>query len=147
MRIVTAIMVVLIGVASQGCAKTGVTDTQTNTAQCASGQHAISSTDCAWNPVIVAIGPTLATDGCPVFSPNPVAVHTNQLVEWTNNYSAAVTVYQFEGFNNGVAPLPLTSVNPGQTSGGVYWSTAESISVFTSKCSGTDWGSITITVN
>ena len=105
MRVVAGFIVALIGVASQGCSSGATTDVQT--VQCPAGQHALA-TSCAWDPVVVTIGPSLTADGCPVFSPNPVSAHTNQLVQWTNNNSAARTVYQFEGFNNGVPPVPLT---------------------------------------
>jgi hypothetical protein len=144
MRVVAGLIVALIGLASQACSSS---TTAAQTVQCPAGQHALS-TSCAWDPVVVTLGPSLTTDGCPVFSPNPVSAHTNQVVQWVNNNSASRTVYQFEGFNNGVAPVPLTSVNPGQTSGGIFWSSAGSILVYLSGCPSnqSDWGAITITV-
>lgn len=144
MRIIAGITFALIGLVCQGCS-TASTAPQT---QCAAGQHALG-TSCAWNPVQIAIGPSLTADGCPVFSPNPASAHTNQLVEWTNNSPATLTVYQFEGFNNGVPSNPLTTVTPGQTSGGVFWASSGDVSVFLSGCpsNSADWGAVVITVN
>jgi hypothetical protein len=146
MRIVSGITFALFVLAGQGCS--GATAPDTTSTQCAAGQHAVGAS-CAWNPAQVTLGPSATADGCPVFSPNPVSVHTNQLVEWTNNSSTSRTVYQFEGFNNGVPSNPLSTVAPGQTSGGVYWSSAGSISVFLSGCpsNSADWCTVIVTVN
>jgi hypothetical protein len=145
MRIVAGIAFALISLVWQGCSAGSSTAPPV---QCAAGQHPIG-TSCAWDPVFVAIGPGVTSDGCPVFAPNPTSLHRNQVIQWTNNSSTVRTVYQFMGFNNGVPPSPLTTVNPGQTSGGVYWSGAGNVSVFLSGCPSNqaDWGSLVITLN
>ena len=145
MRIVASIAFAVFAVVCQACSS-GSTAPQT--VQCPTGQHALGTT-CAWDPVVVTLGPSLTSDGCPVFSPSPVSAHTNQVVKWTNNSSSSRTVYQFEGFNNGVPPVPLATVSPGQTSNGVFWSTAGTISVYLSGCASnqSDWQSIIITVS
>ena len=144
MRIVAGVMFALIGLVSQGCSSSTAPPTQT----CGAGQHAVG-TSCAWDPVLVTLGASVTSDGCPVFSPNPVSLHTNQPVEWVNNSATSRTVYQFEGFNNGVPPAPLVTVGAGQTSGGIFWSASASIYVFLSGCPSNqaDWGSVIITVN
>jgi hypothetical protein len=145
MRIVAGIAFALISLVWQGCSAGSSTAPPV---QCAVGQHPIG-TSCAWDPVFVAIGPGVTSDGCPVFSPTPASLHTNQVVEWTNNSTTTRTVYQFMGWNNGVPPTPLATVAPGQTSGGVFWSSAGSVSVYLSGCPSNtaDWGSLVITVN
>ncbi len=142
MRILAGVTFALIGLISQGCSSS---DSPT-AAQCPAGQHALSS-GCAYDAVQIAIGPDDASAGCPTFSPGTASAHTNQLIEWTNNTSATLTVYQFEGFNNGVAPVPLTTVGPGQTSGGIFYSSAGSISVFAGGCGNVAEGTVVITVN
>ncbi len=130
-----------------GClACSATSSSETPAVQCPPGQHALS-TSCAWDPVEVAIGPAMDASGCPEFSPNPVSAHENQLVEWTNNTSTTLTVFQYEGTNNGVPPTPLTTVNPGATSGGIFWSNAESITVYPGGCSSANGGTIVVTVN
>ena len=153
MRHVLRAMVVLAVVLGQGC---GTTTTATQPqVQCQAGQHSLG-TSCAWDDITITIGPGLdagqvahsfpASDaaGCFAFSANPASAHTNQAVQWVNNSSSAVTIYE--------APaLPLTTVAPGQTSGGVNWSTAGTVTYRPSTCqSGTNtpyYGVITITVN
>lgn len=137
---------------SQGCGTT-TTATQPQT-QCPAGQHSLGTT-CAWDTVTITIGPgldagqvahSLPADaaGCFAFSANPTSVHTNQLVQWTNNSSATITIYQSPA-------TPLTTVGPGQTSGGVYWSNAGTVTYRPSSCqAGTNtpyYGVVTITVN
>ena len=141
MRILAGLTFALIGLVLQGCSSSGPT-----AAQCPAGQHALSS-GCAYDALQIAIGPSMASQYCPTFSPNPASAHSNQLIEWTNNTSGTVTVYQFEGFNNGVAPVPLTTVDPGQTSGGIFYSSAGSVSVFTGGCGNPSEGTLIITVN
>lgn len=145
MRIVAGVMFALIGLAGLGCSSSS---TAPQGPTCATGQHAVGSS-CAWDVVQVTLGPSVTSDGCPVFSPNPVSLHSNQAVEWVNNSSSTETVYQFEGFNNGVPPAPLVTVGAGQTSGGVFWSSAGNVSVFLSSCNSNeaDWGSVIITLN
>jgi hypothetical protein len=142
MRILAGVTLALIGFISQGCSSS---DSPT-AAQCPAGQHALSS-GCAYDALQIAIGPSEASAGCPTFSPSPASAHENQLIEWTNNTSATLTVYQFEGFNNGVPPVPLTTVDPGQTSGGIFYSSAGSVSVYATGCGNVDEGVVVITVN
>jgi len=143
MRILAGVTFALIvGLVSQGCSSS----TSPAAATCPAGQHALS-TGCAYDALQIAIGPGGTSASCPTFAPNPASAHTNQLIEWTNNTSATLTVYQFEGFNNGVPPVPLTTVSPGQTSGGVYYSSAGSISVYAGGCGNVGEGNIVITVN
>jgi hypothetical protein len=143
MRILAGVTFALIGLVLQGCSSS---DSPT-AAQCPAGQHALSGGDCAYDALQVQIGPGDASANCPTFSPNPASAHTNQLIEWTNNTSTSLTVYQFEGFNNGVPPVPLTTVNPGETSGGVFYSSAGSISVYAGGCGDISEGTLIITVN
>ncbi|HTB77431.1 MAG TPA: hypothetical protein VK762_29505 [Polyangiaceae bacterium] len=144
MRPVSHAASVLVILGCQACS--AASSSETPVVQCPAGQHALS-TSCAWDPVEVAIGPGTDASGCPVFSPNPVSAHENQLVEWTNNTSASLTVFQFEGTNNGVPATPLTTVNAGATSGGIFWSNAGSIAVYPSGCSSASGGTIIVTVN
>ena len=142
MRILAGVTFALIGLVLQGCSSS---DSPT-AAQCPAGQHALSS-GCAYDALQIAIGPSNASANCPTFSPNPASAHANQLIEWTNNTSTTLTVYQFEGFNNGVPPVPLTTVDPGQTSGGIFYSSAGSISVYAGGCGDVGEGTLIITVN
>ena len=141
MRILAGITFALIGIVLQGCSSSGPT-----AAQCPAGQHALSS-GCAYDALQVAIGPSLDSAYCPTFSPNPASAHTNQLIEWTNNTSTTLTVYQFEGWNNGVPPVPLTTIGPGQTSGGLFYSSAGSVEVYAGGCGDPYEGTLVITVN
>lgn len=151
-RHVLTFMFAIAVAAGQGCG-TSTTPTQPQT-QCPAGQHVLG-TSCAWDPVTISIGPGLdafqvsnaspgAAAGCFAFSGNPASAHTNQLVQWTNNSSATITIFQSPA-------TPLTTVGPGQTSGGVYWGSAGTVAYRPSTCaSGTQtpyYGVITITVN
>ena len=143
---------VAVGI-GQGCAP-APTDSQSQV-QCPSGQYVLG-TSCAWDPVTITIGPGLdayqlansfpAADaaGCFAFSANPMSVHRDQLVEWTNNTSATITIYQS---NN----TPLITVAPGQTSAGTFWSSAGTVTYSPSTCKATTntpyYGVITITLN
>jgi hypothetical protein len=142
MRIIAGFTFALIGLVSQGCSSSN----SATAPQCPAGQHALS-VGCAYDALQIAIGPGLDSPNCPTFSPNPASAHTNQLIEWTNNTSTTLTVYQFEGFNNGVPPVPLTTVSPGQTSGGLFYSTAGSVSVYAGGCGNISEGTLIITVN
>lgn len=118
----------LAAVAFQGC---GSATPDTAPVQCPSGQHEIgSSSSCAWDIVNVAIGPAVhgagAWSGCPLFAPNPASAHKNGQVQWTNNTSATLTIYQYEGGNQ---PLPLATIAPGQTSSSFFWGTAGTVYV------------------
>ena len=144
MRLASHAASLLVVLGCQACS--AASSSETPPVQCPAGQHALS-TSCAWDPVEVAIGPGTDASGCPVFSPNPVSAHENQLVEWTNNTSTALTVYQYEGTNNGVPATPLTTVNAGETSGGIFWSNAESIAVYKGGCSSASGGTVVVTVN
>jgi hypothetical protein len=142
MRILAGVTFALVGLVLQGCSSSS----GPTAAQCPAGQHALSS-GCAYDALQVAIGPGVDSPGCPTFSPNPASAHTNQLIEWTNNTSATLTVYQFEGFNNGIPPVPLTTVGPGQTSTGLFYSSAGSISTYAGGCGDIGEGQLIITVN
>ena len=142
MRILAGVTFALIGLVLQGCSSSS----GPTASQCPAGQHALSS-GCAYDALQIAIGPSMASANCPTFSPNPASAHANQLIEWTNNTSTTLTVYQFEGFNNGVPPVPLTTVDPGQTSGGIFYSSAGSISVYAGGCGDIAEGTLIITVN
>jgi hypothetical protein len=122
--------------------------------QCAAGQHVLG-TSCAWDTATITIGAGLdafqvanaspgAAAGCYAFSANPASVHTNQLVQWVNNSSATITIFQSPA-------VPLTTVAPGQTSGTVYWSTTGTVTYRPSSCAAAGvlpyYGIATITVN
>ncbi len=153
MRHVFRVMFVLAVAAVQGCGTTTTTATQPQV-QCAAGQHSLG-TSCAWDAVTITIGPGLdayqvanaspnAAAGCFAFSANPTSVHTSQAVQWTNNSSSTITIYQSPA-------TPLVTVAPGQTSGGVNWASAGTVTYRPSSCqSGTNtpyYGVVTITVN
>jgi hypothetical protein len=141
MRIVPHVTFALIVSMGQGCSDN--TAASTTAAQCPAGQHPLS-VGCAWDPVAIAIGPVDDASGCPQFSPNPASAHENQLVKWTNDTAAALTVYEFEGTNSGVPSKLLATLAPGQTSTGDFWSTAGTVTVFTTGCSASSGGSIAI---
>ena len=138
----------------QGCGTASSTTTQPQI-QCAAGQHSLG-TSCAWDAVTITIGPALDAgqlansfpksdaDGCFAFSANPTSVHTSQAVQWLNNSSSTITIYQSPA-------TPLTTVAPGQTSGGVNWASAGTVTYRPSTCqSGTNtpyYGVVVITVN
>lgn len=145
-RVLQSLFVALATVAlALGC----VAPTASTTTQCPTGQHAVG-TSCAYDAVIITIGPGQMggafTTNCPTFSPNPASTRANQVVQWTNNTTGALTVYRSTG-------TPLVTVNPGQTSGGIYWSTAGNIAYGVGTCSGNGtsysqyYGAISVTVN
>lgn len=123
--------------------------------QCPEGQYALSK-GCGWIPAVVDVGPDLQIDqgaggstyqhgpGCYAFHPNPVSVHTAQLVEWRNDTGVSITISTSDG-------TPLTTVAPGATSGGVFWPTAGTRSVRPSSCVSSlnppYYADITVTVN
>jgi hypothetical protein len=152
MRHVLGVMLALAVGVGQGCSASP-TASQPQT-QCAAGQHVLG-TSCAWDTVTITIGPGLdayqvanaspgAAAGCFVFSANPTSVHTNQLVQWVNNSTATITIFQSPA-------TPLTTVGPGQTSGGVYWASAGTVTYRPSTCAAGGvlpyYGVVTITVN
>ena len=148
MRVVIPIAFALSVLVCQACSDTNA-DSQT-AVQCPAGQHALS-TSCAWDPITIQLGPAIALNasgtpsGCPVQSPNPASAHTNQLVQWQNNTAGTLTVFQSLG---GTAQTPLSTAAAGQLSGGVFWGSAETITIATTGCNYLIYhGSITITVN
>ena len=139
MHLIPHITVALFVVVGQGCsASSGQA-----AAQCPAGQHPLS-VGCAWDLVEVTIGPGQDASRCPQFSPNPALAHENQLVQWTNKTSAPLTVYQAEGTNNGIPPKLLATIDAGQTSAGDFWSSAESVNVYSGGCGSSSGGSIII---
>jgi len=142
----SAFALVLVAAIACGTSPTGAD----NKTQCPAGQHALS-TSCAWDPITIQLGPAIALNasgtpsGCPVQSPNPASAHTNQLVQWQNNTAGTLTVFQSLG---GTAQTPLSTAAAGQLSGGVFWGSAETITIATTGCNYLIYhGSITITVN
>ena len=111
------------------CLSCSASTAASSEAPCAVGQHPLS-VGCAWDPVKIAIEPGAGASGCPVFSPTPASAHENQLVQWTNDTSATVTVYQYEGTNTGTAPKALATIGAGQTSAGEFWGSAGDVTVF-----------------
>lgn len=140
MRFAAATFALLVSVC-HGCSEDPATSNAT--APCAAGQHPLS-VGCAWDPVVIAVGGVNDASGCPGFSPDPVSIHENQLVQWTNDTSATLTIYQSEGTNNGAPPKVLAIVAPGQTSAGEFWSSAGTVTVYSGGCASSSGGSITI---
>jgi hypothetical protein len=129
----------------QGCAAiTSDSQATNNTVECPAGQHALSSS-CAWDTVVDTIRTTVQTEtltplnggapqtkplaGCYTMSADPVSVHTNQALSWMNTTSATITLTQSGG-------IPLATLAPGETSRGVYWSSAGGIAYSLSTCTG-----------
>jgi hypothetical protein len=132
-----------IVLAWQGCAAI-TSDSQTTPIQCPAGQHALSAS-CAWDTVVDTITTAVQTQlrspinggtptafplaGCYIMSADPVSVHTSQLLSWMNTTSSTITITQTGG-------IPLVTIPPGQTSGGVYWSSAGGVAYSLSTCTG-----------
>jgi hypothetical protein len=135
MRIVALITFGLAILACHGCSDSAATSSRAS--PCPAGQHPLS-VGCAWDPLVIVIGPVDA--GCPRFSPDPASAHENQLVEWMNDTSATLTVDQDEASNTGI---PLATIDPGQTSAGEFWSSAGDLTVSIEGC-GSSGGSIVI---
>ncbi len=136
MRIVPHIAFGLVILACHGCSDS--TTTSSMASQCPAGQHPLSS-GCAWDPLVIVVGP-VGDAGCPGFSPNPAFAHENQLVEWTNDTSATLTIEQVEDASTGI---PLAAIDPGQTSAGEFWSTPGDLTVAIDGC-GSSSGTIVI---
>jgi hypothetical protein len=128
------------------CAKS----TTAPTAQCPVGQHVLANS-CAYDFVTITIGPGMQGSSysgtCPLFSPTPASAKANQGVQWVNNTTVTLTVNQSTG-------VPLVTVNPGQTSGQVYWRTAGNVGFGVAACNGQPavgysqyYGALTVTVN
>jgi hypothetical protein len=152
MRNVLKVMFILVVGVGPGCA-VAPTDSQPQL-QCPAGTYVLG-TECAWDPVTITIGPgvdagqlahSIPADaaGCFAFSANPMSVHRDQLVEWINNTSTTITIYQSPS-------TPLVTVAPGQTSAGTFWSNAGTVTYRPSTCNASTntpfYGVITITLN
>ena len=90
------------------------------------------STVCTQAPCnVTAVTDTVV---CSPFTANPASVKVNQTVEWFNNSGAAVTLFQQYAINSGQAATPIVTIPAGQTSNGVFWRQAGTISYTDSNC-------------
>ncbi|MDB4875574.1 MAG: hypothetical protein JWM41_2020 [Gemmatimonadetes bacterium] len=131
-----------------GCPTDSTQPHDTPTA-CPAGQRALS-VGCGWLPDTITIGPGVQTNtvtplnggapqqisitGCFLFSPNPLSVHRNQPVYWTNNSTVSVTVFSY----GSGTPTPYVTLAPGQSGGGVFWSSAGFAAYSVSSCTSGD---------
>lgn len=74
-------------------------------------------------------------------SPDPATLRVGDLVKWKNTDTIAHTIWQK------TAPAePITSAQPGETSGDIWWGKAEVIQYYLAECS-TRLGTVVVTLN
>jgi outer membrane biogenesis lipoprotein LolB len=94
---------------------------------CSKAATAPTNNAAPFTAITISLDPS---SGCATFTPSPASAQVDESVEWTNDSGSQITLYQFEGFNNGVAPLPITTIQPGETSSGVEWTQNEIVTYY-----------------